>query len=74
MRTIATLFNISIGSLQKILAEKMGGPSFQLIELCLIEKSTYYFKLDRAHELSDETRLELKDWAENIICTVDLIR
>lgn len=74
IRTIATLFNISTGSLQKILAGEMRGPSFQLIELCLIEKSAFYFKLDRAYELSDEIRLELKIWAKNIFCTGDLIR
>jgi HipA-like protein len=67
LRTLKILFNISMGSLQKILAKEYGGPSFQLIEVCLIEKSAFDFKLSRAHELGDETRLQLRQWAEQNI-------
>lgn len=71
LRTIAIFFNISMGSLQKILAGKIAGPSFQIIEICLLEIGAFNFRLKRAHELSDETRLELKKWAKEHVGPYD---
>lgn len=67
VRAIATLFNISKGSLQKILDDQISGPSFQLIEICLIERPSFQHKLRRAHGLSDETRSNMKKWGETYI-------